>query len=251
MKHLKIALLTALPVFSAAQRAHAETQPTPHWEFAAEFSPTMSSGKSPVEIAPDAPAGTRNPVQGKVLAQPRVVLSGAYRFEKYLSAGAFFGFAQGDNDHYGIRTGVLVRAYPLAAADSLVSLTQYVEPWISVGAGYYSGHATRSEYTSSNDAGAITSVSTNTQYDQSGLLLPLSVGLDIHILRYLSIGPSLEYAYTMGNHVSGSQIVQTSISSGAAGDLTSSDFDTSRETPFRARSAGQLSYSVFVKVTPF
>jgi hypothetical protein len=86
--------------------------------------------------------------------------------------------------------GLYARAYPLALNESL---RRYIDPWVATGLTYV--HDGQSFTTPNNN------VSVAWQVDNHAIGIPIGVGVDYRIAKWLSAGPSFEY--TIMNPIAG------------------------------------------------
>jgi hypothetical protein len=227
------ALLTAVPARAAEPAAgHAGERAEPKAESPTEglkgfelmLRPSFGGAPSdsPVRFEPDGTVG----VQG----DPGALLKGAapwgsgfvgqalvgYRFIPQLSAGLRGGIrtASGSNlddgsqnlSRTGWDAGLYVRGYPLAGMESV---SRYVDPWIGTGVTYM--HDSQSfQHPTPTSAGG--SVNADISIEHHAVAIPIAIGVDYRVARFLSLGPSFEY--TIASAVAG--CVSTS-ASGFAG----------------------------------
>jgi hypothetical protein len=119
-----------------------------------------------------------------------------YRFLPLLSAGLRAGIrtssassvSDGSRDlsRASWDAGFYVRAYPLATTPSV---SRYVDPWVSVGVGYARDVQT---FTKSVPTTLGTSVDASWTLDHHAVVVPLAIGVDYRVTRFLSLGPSFE-----------------------------------------------------------
>lgn len=158
---------------------------------------------SPVRFQPSAGA--------QVVGDPGAVLQGAspwgpgfvgqaaigYRFIPYLSAGLRGGIrtASASNvsdgsqnlSRTGWDAGFYVRAYPLAGVESV---SKYVDPWIGTGIAYMRDTQTFQKNLPTTGGG---SVLADQSLDHHAIAIPIGIGVDYRVTRFLSLGPSFEY----------------------------------------------------------
>jgi hypothetical protein len=116
-----------------------------------------------------------------------------YRFLPLLSAGLRGGVrmasASSLNDgssnlsRMGWDAGVYARVYPLALD---ASLSKHLDPWVSAGVTYM-----RDTQSFSRPIG---NVAADISIDHHAVAIPLAIGIDYRVNRFLSLGPSFEYA---------------------------------------------------------
>lgn len=158
---------------------------------------------SPVRFQPDAGAA----VQG----DPGALLQGAspwgagfvgqatfgYRFLPFLSAGLRGGIrtASGSNLSDGSQNlsrtswdaGFYVRAYPLAGVESV---SKYIDPWIGTGVMYMRDMQSLQRGIPVSGGGSVLG---DVSLDHHAVAIPIGVGVDYRVTRFLSLGPSFEY----------------------------------------------------------
>ncbi len=121
-----------------------------------------------------------------------------YRFVPFLSAGLRGGFrsASGQNlddgstnlTRNGWDAGAYVRFYPAVFSESV---SKYIDPWVSAGISYQHDQQ-------SFQRGIAGPNGQNVQADWSlehhAISVPLSIGVDYRVAKFLSVGPSFEAA---------------------------------------------------------
>jgi hypothetical protein len=164
---------------------------------------------SPVRFEPDSGAN--------VAGDPGALMKGAtpwgpglvgdatlgYRFLPFLSAGLRGGIrtASGSNvsdgstglSRVGWSAGFYVRAYPLAG---LASVSKYVDPWVGTGVMYMRDTQSFQRAVATSGGG---SVNADISLDHHAVAIPLAIGVDYRVTKFLSLGPSFEY--TLANAV--------------------------------------------------
>lgn len=155
------------------------------------------------------------PQQGaQVVGDPGAILKGAspygpgfvgqatvgYRFLPYLSAGLRGGIrttsASDVNDgssnlsRKSWDAGFYVRGYPLAGMESI---SKYVDPWVGVGIGYMRDTQSFQKNLPVQGGG---SVAADVTLDHHAIAIPLAIGVDYRVMKFLSVGPSFEYTLT-------------------------------------------------------
>jgi hypothetical protein len=121
-----------------------------------------------------------------------------YRFIPLLSAGVRAGFrsASGSNlddgstklSRTGWDGGLYLRFYPAAAAPSV---SRYVDPWISAGIGYQRDTQSFQKGLPTSNGG---SVQADVTLDHHAISVPIALGVDYRVTKFLSLGPSFELA---------------------------------------------------------
>lgn len=156
------------------------------------------SSDSPVRIEPDAGVQVQGN-SGALLTGSKPWGAGfvgdaqlGYRFIPQLSAGLRFGIrtasASSLNDgskdlsRFAWDAGFYVRGYPLAGMETI---SRYIDPWVGVGVGY--GHDAQSFQLPVQNVNADISVT------QHSVVIPIGIGADYRLTKFLSIGPSFEY----------------------------------------------------------
>ena len=158
---------------------------------------------SPVRFQPD--AGTQ--VQG----DPGALLQGAqpwgpgfvgqatvgYRFLPQLSAGLRGGIRtqSGSSVSDGSQNlsrnawdaGFYVRGYPLAGFEGI---SKYIDPWIGTGIGYMRDTQSFTRGIPTTNGG---SVPGDISLEHHAVVIPIAIGVDYRVLKFLSLGPSFEY----------------------------------------------------------
>ena len=139
-----------------------------------------------------------------------------YRFIPLLSAGLRGGFrsASGSNlddgstklSRTGWDGGLYLRFYPAAAAPSV---SKYVDPWVSVGVSYQHDQQSFQKALATSGGG---SVQGDVSLEHHAVSVPIAIGVDYRVTKFLSLGPSFELA--INNPIAG--CVSTS-ASGFAG----------------------------------
>ncbi len=157
---------------------------------------------SPVKFAP------QNGVQFQ--GDPGALLKGAspwgsgfvgqasvgYRFIPLMSAGLRAGFRRvsgSDLDdgstnlsRTGWEGGFYLRLYPAAAAPSV---SKYVDPWVSVGVGYQNDAQSFKRRIATSNGG---NVQGDVSLDHHAISVPIAIGVDYRVTKFLSLGPSFE-----------------------------------------------------------
>lgn len=158
---------------------------------------------SPVRFEPDASA--------RVVGDPGALMTGAspwgpglvgqatigYRFLPFLSAGLRGGIrtASASNvsdgstglSRVGWSTGFYVRGYPLAG---VASVSKYVDPWIGTGVMYMRDTQSFQHPVATAGGG---SVNADVSLDHHAVAIPMAIGVDYRVTKFLSLGPSFEY----------------------------------------------------------
>lgn len=158
---------------------------------------------SPVRFQPDAGAA----FQG----DPGALLQGAspwgagfvgqatvgYRFLPFLSAGLRGGIrtASGSNLSDGSQSlsrtswdaGFYVRAYPLAGVESV---SKYIDPWVGTGVMYMRDTQSFQRSLAVSGGGSVLG---DVALDHHAVAIPIGLGVDYRVTRFLSLGPSFEY----------------------------------------------------------
>ena len=203
---------------------------------------------SPVKFEPD--AGTQ--VQGN----PGGLLTGqkpwgpgfvgdamiGYRFIPQLSAGLRAGIRTASSEdlsdgsknlsRFGYDAGFYVHAYPLAGIEGI---SRYVDPWVGVGVGY--GHDSQKfQFPVSN-------VTADIAVTHHAVVIPIGIGADYRLTKFLSLGPSFEYK--IASAVAG--CVETS-ASGFAGTTYCSN-SSPGETFVKAHTYGVWSAGLDARMT--
>ncbi len=121
-----------------------------------------------------------------------------YRFVPFLSAGLRAGFrnASGSNLSDGSSNlsrsawdaGLYARFYPAAFAPSV---SKYIDPWVSAGVGYARDTQTFDQNLAVSGGG---SVKGHVALDHHAISIPLGIGIDYRVTKFLSVGPSFELA---------------------------------------------------------
>jgi hypothetical protein len=115
-----------------------------------------------------------------------------------LSAGLRGGFrsASGSNlddgstklSRTGWDGGLYVRFYPAAPAPSV---SKYIDPWVSVGLSYQHDQQSFSKPLATSGGG---SVQGDVSLEHHAVSVPLAIGVDYRVTKFLSLGPSFELA---------------------------------------------------------
>ncbi len=150
-----------------------------------------------------------------------VSIAAGYRFLPYLSAGAFFDYAnfevldgtdQGSADSTSQlerqvwQLGAYVRFYGVAQDATHPgfpylpgSIFERLQPWVEIGAGYAQDTASyvRSSTTCSS-GGSVAPCLQNYYLSYNGIVTNLRVGLDWRLAPIFSVGPVLGYGHTFG-----------------------------------------------------
>lgn len=153
---------------------------------------------SPVRIEPDAGTKVSGPTPGLLGGQkpwgPGFVGDAmvGYRFIPQLSAGLRAGIRTASADdlddgsknlsRLGWDAGFYVRGYPLAGIESI---SRYVDPWIGVGVGY--GHDSQTFQL------PVDNVTADVAVTHHSVVIPIGIGADYRVTKFLSLGPSFEY----------------------------------------------------------
>lgn len=121
-----------------------------------------------------------------------------YRFMPLLSAGLRGGFrsASGTNlddgstslSRSGYDAGLYVRVYPAAP---FASVSKYVDPWFSAGVSYQHDQQSLSKPLATSGGG---SVKGDVSLEHHAVSVPLAIGVDYRVTKFLSLGPSFELA---------------------------------------------------------
>jgi hypothetical protein len=170
-----------------------------------------------------------------------------YRFLPFLGAGLRGGLRTSSASNVsdgstnlsrvGWDAGLYVRGYPLAGVQSVA---KYVDPWVGAGVGYM--HDSQS-FQRGVAAGGRT-VQADVTLEHHAIAVPLAIGVDYRVTRFLSLGPSFEY--TLASAVAG--CAKTS----AAG-FTSSSYCSNGDTPadktIKANTYGVWTAGLDAKVT--
>lgn len=158
---------------------------------------------SPVRFEPDSSV--------RVTGDPGALMKGAapwgagfvgqamvgYRFLPQLSAGLRAGLrvasgsdlSDGSHDlsRIGWDAGLYVRGYPLAGVESV---SRYIDPWLGTGVTYM--RDTQSfQRPLPTSTGA--TVNGDVSLDHHAVAIPIAIGVDYRVTRFLSLGPSFEY----------------------------------------------------------
>ncbi len=121
-----------------------------------------------------------------------------YRFIPLLSAGLRGGFrsaSAGNLDdgstklsRAGWDGGLYLRFYPAAPAPSV---SKYVDPWVSVGISYQNDKQSFQKGLATSGGG---SVQGDISLEHHAVSVPIAVGVDYRVTKFLSLGPSFELA---------------------------------------------------------
>jgi hypothetical protein len=121
-----------------------------------------------------------------------------YRFIPLLSAGLRGGFrsASGSNlddgstklSRTGWDGGVYLRFYPAALAPSV---STYIDPWVSAGVSYQHDQQSFQKGVATSGGG---SVQADISLEHHAVSIPIAVGVDYRVTKFLSLGPSFELA---------------------------------------------------------
>lgn len=143
-------------------------------------------------------------------------VSVGYRFIPLLSAGLRGGFrsASGTNlddgstklSRTGFDGGLYLRLYPAVVAPNV---SKYIDPWVSVGVGYANDSQTFQKGVATSNGG---NVQADVSLTHHAISVPIAIGVDYRVTKFLSVGPSFELA--INNPIAG--CVSTS-ASGFAG----------------------------------
>lgn len=166
---------------------------------------------SPVRFEPDANA--------RFAGDPGALMKGAtpwgaglvghatlgYRFLPFLAAGLRGGIrtasASNVNDgstnlsRLGWEAGFYVRGYPLAGVESI---SKYVDPWVGTGVMYMRDTQTFQRPVATSGGGSING---DISLDHHSVAIPLAIGVDYRLTKFLSLGPSFEY--TLASAIAG------------------------------------------------
>lgn len=122
-----------------------------------------------------------------------------YRFIPLLSAGLRAGLrsASGSNlddgstklSRSGFDGGLYLRLYPAVFAPSV---SKYIDPWISAGVGYQNDQQSFQKAIGTSNGG---SVQADVSLDHHAVSIPIAIGIDYRVTKFLSLGPSFELAY--------------------------------------------------------
>jgi hypothetical protein len=128
-----------------------------------------------------------------------------YRFLPLLSAGLRGGFrsASGTDlsdgstslSRTGWDAGFYLRLYPATFAPSIA---KYVDPWISAGVGYQNDVQSLKRALPTASGGTVQG---DVSLEHHAVTVPIAVGVDYRVTRFLSLGPSFELA--VNNPVAG------------------------------------------------
>jgi len=127
-----------------------------------------------------------------------------YRFLPFLSAGLRGGIrtASGSNladaqdlSRTAWDAGFYVRGYPLAG---VASVSKYVDPWIGTGVTYMRDTQSAKTAVRTTTGGTVMADYT---LDHHAVAIPIAIGVDYRVTRFLSLGPSFEY--TIASSVAG------------------------------------------------
>ena len=121
-----------------------------------------------------------------------------YRFVPFLSAGLRGGFrsASGTDlsdgstnlSRTGWDAGAYVRFYPAVFAESV---SKYIDPWVSAGISYqHDQQSFQRGIPASNGA----NVQADWSIEHHAVSIPLAIGVDYRVAKFLSVGPSFEAA---------------------------------------------------------
>ena len=91
----------------------------------------------------------------------------------------------------GWDVGFYARLYPLAVARGI---SRYFNPWVSMGVGYqHDRQSFRKTLTIADSANILADIA----IDHHALSMPLGIGLDVRVVKFLSVGPSFELVVDM------------------------------------------------------
>lgn len=121
-----------------------------------------------------------------------------YRFVPFLSAGLRGGFrsASGSNlsdgstslSRSGWDAGAYVRFYPAVFSESV---SKYLDPWVSAGVSYQRDTQSFKKGIATSNGG---SVQADWSLEHHAVSIPLAIGIDYRVAKFLSVGPSFEAA---------------------------------------------------------
>ncbi|HVH48073.1 MAG TPA: hypothetical protein VM925_37325 [Labilithrix sp.] len=121
-----------------------------------------------------------------------------YRFMPLLSAGLRGGFRSASGSKLddgstnlsrsGWDAGFYVRLYPAVFAPSV---SKYVDPWFSVGVGYQADAQSFQRSIPTSNGGSVLG---NVSLDHHAVSVPIAIGVDYRVAKFLSLGPSFELA---------------------------------------------------------
>jgi hypothetical protein len=128
-----------------------------------------------------------------------------YRFIPFVSAGLRGGFrsASGSNlddgsknlSRSGFDAGFYARFYPAVFAPEL---SKHLDPWFSVGIGYANDKQSFQKGLAASNG---TTVQADVSLEHHAVTVPLAIGVDYRVTKFLSLGPSFELA--INNPVAG------------------------------------------------
>lgn len=128
-----------------------------------------------------------------------------YRFIPFVSAGLRGGFrsASGSNlddgstklSRSGWDAGLYARFYPAVFAPSV---SQHLDPWFSVGIGYQQDNQS---FQRGLGAPGGATVQADVSLQHHAVSVPLAIGVDYRVTKFLSLGPSFELA--INNRIAG------------------------------------------------
>jgi len=126
-----------------------------------------------------------------------------YRFLPFLSAGLRAGIrtSSGTNLSDGSQNlsrtswdaGFYVRAYPLAGVESI---SKYIDPWVGTGIEYMRDTQSFQRNLPTSTGGSVLG---DVSLDHHAIAIPMAIGVDYRVTRFLSLGPSFEYTLANAN----------------------------------------------------
>jgi hypothetical protein len=156
---------------------------------------------SPVKVSPNgAQPGTPTLLTGASPWSSGFVgqASVGYRFIPFMSAGLRAGFRSvsasnpGDGSTNLSRTGwdggLYLRFYPAVFAPAV---SKHIDPWVSLGVGYSNDSQSLKKPLSVQGVG---NIQADISVDHHAVAVPIAVGVDYRVAKFLSVGPSFELA---------------------------------------------------------
>jgi hypothetical protein len=239
-----------VPPNATSKEAPDETNPEAHLRgLEVMLRPTLGSagGESPIIASPDSSKvpGALRTGSGAYGAALGAGAQLGVRFHPIISAGlrADIGTVSATAPSDGTQNlsrgwqtaGLYARAYPLAMNESL---RRFIDPWIATGIVY-----AHDSQTFDRQEGSTRKVDATWRADTHGIGIPVGVGMDFRMTKWLSGGPSFEYLFM--NPLGG--CVTATPAGGKEEKVCTSDGDNGLKT----QTLSAWNFGLTLRATPF